>query len=87
MFLGYLFRACKRFFRSDAHVHTYSNKHVTGFGWCLKNMKPTLELTWIPPGWEAQRVWFVWLTEVKQRDVAEGLVCLRGAATSTAGCY
>lgn len=84
MFLGYLFRACKRFCRSDTHVHTYSNMRV----WVVpQNMKPTVELTWVPPGVGGQRAWLVWQTELKQRDVVEGLVCLRGAATSTAGCY
>lgn len=52
MFLGYLFRACKRFGRSDAHTHTYSN--LRDWVWVVpQSMKPTLELTWIFPGVEA----------------------------------
>lgn len=87
MFLGYLFRACKRFCRSDAHVHTYSNMHNWVWVAPLQTQSTPVSSPRLFQGWRPAGMVGVANRAEAEGAAAQGLVCLRGAATSTAGCY
>lgn len=60
IFLGYLCRACERFSRSDAHVHTKLKHGSLGLG---RPIYSSVVVVWVRS------------VRPRQRDVAEGLVC------------
>lgn len=77
MFVGYLFRACKRFGRSDAHTHTNSN--LRHWVWVPQSMKPTHELTWIFfQGWRPVGVFCV-ANRAKAEGFGRGASLLKGS--------